>query len=75
MEMKMMRDKNKREESRFSSLGKLFVLKKKKRKKKISPADWVLFQPQVDKHTNFVNQVTSCFTSPPFPFQSPSPST
>lgn len=28
------REKNKREESRFSSLGKLFVLKKKKRKKK-----------------------------------------
>lgn len=42
-----------REESRFSSLGKLFVLKEKKRKEKnISPADWVLFQPQVDKHTN-----------------------
>lgn len=43
---------SKREESRFSSLGKLFVLKKVKEKKKISPADWVLFQPQVDKHTN-----------------------
>lgn len=62
--MKMTREKDKREESRFSSLGKLFVLKKVKEKKKISPADWVLFQPQVDKHTNFVNQVTSCFTFP-----------
>lgn len=47
----MMREKDKREESRFSSLGKLFVLKKVKEKKD-SPADWVLFQPQVDKHTN-----------------------
>lgn len=30
----MMREKNKREESRFSSLGKLFVLEKVKEKKK-----------------------------------------
>lgn len=43
---------DKREESRFSSLGELFVLKKGKEKKKISPADWVLFQPQVDEHTS-----------------------
>lgn len=34
---KMMREKNKREESRFSSLGKLFVLKKVKEKKKDFP--------------------------------------
>lgn len=51
-EMIMGGGQDKREESRFSSLGKLFVLKKVKEKKKISPADWVLFQPQVDKHTN-----------------------
>lgn len=50
--MKMMREKDTREESRFSSLGKLFCSKKSKGKKNISPADWVLFQPQVDKHTN-----------------------
>lgn len=38
MEMKKkMREKNKREESRFSSLGKLFVLKKVKEKKKDFP--------------------------------------
>lgn len=37
MKMKMMRDKNKREESRFSSLGKLFVLEKVKGKKKRFP--------------------------------------
>lgn len=34
MEKKMMREKNKREESRFSSLGELFVLKKVKEKKR-----------------------------------------
>lgn len=34
MKMKMMREKDKREESRFSSLGKLFVLKKVKEKKR-----------------------------------------